>query len=130
MAGVDSVHPQFFQAVGIVVACIAFEVHRVANGHALEAPLIALATLLDVCHQLILLDVLVSLAVQLKVGLELCGVVAQLALVRVAHHRSPLFLWERTLGTHVQAQHVQVVGSEVVAHGALEEFEGGVAGLG
>lgn len=51
--------------------------------YALEPPLVGLATLLDVGHQLVLLHVLVRLAVQLEVCLELGVVALELALVRV-----------------------------------------------
>jgi hypothetical protein len=63
MPRVDCVQPQFLQAVGIVVTSVALEVHRVADGHTLEPPLVGLATLLDVGHQLVLLHMLVCLAV-------------------------------------------------------------------
>lgn len=130
MPRVDGVHPQLLQAVGVVVARVALQVHRVADGHAFQAPLVAFAPFLDVGHQLVLLDVLVRLAVQLEVGLELSGVVAQLALVGVAHDGVPLLLREAALRPHVHSQHIQVVCGETVADSTLKELEGGIAGLG
>lgn len=129
MPGVDRVQPQLLQAVGVVVTGIALEVHGVADGHTLEPPLVGLAALLDVGHQLVLLHVLVCLAVQLEVGLELGVVAAELALVRVPHHRLPLVLRQAALHVHVQAQHVQVVRRELVADGTLEELQRWVVGL-
>lgn len=95
----------------------------VPNGHALEPPFVGFAPLLDMCHQLVFLHVLVCLTVQLEVGLELCVVAAQLALVRVPHHRLPLVLREASLHVHVEAQHVQIICSELVAHSTLEELQ-------
>lgn len=92
MSGIDSVHPQLLQAVGVVVTGVALQVHRVADGYTLEAPFIAFATFFNVGYKLVLLHMLVRLAVQLKVGLELSGVVAQLALVGVTHHGAPFIL--------------------------------------
>lgn len=93
MAGIDGVHPQLLQAVSVVVAGIALQVHWIAYGHTFQSPFIAFASFFDVGHKLVLLHMLVCLAVQLEVGLELRGVVAQLALVRVTHHSTPLLLW-------------------------------------
>ena len=129
MPGVDRVQPQLLQAVGVVVAGVALEVDRVADGHALEPPLVGLAALLDVGHQLVLLHVLVRLALQLEVGLELGAVAAELALVRVPHCGLPLLLREAALHAHVQPQQVQGVRAELVADGALEELQRRVVGL-
>lgn len=123
MPRVHGVKTQLLQAVGVVVTCVAFQMDWVPYGHALEPPLVGFAPLLDVCHQLEFLHVLVRLAVQLEVGLELRVVAAQLALVRVPHHRLPLVLGEAALHVHVQAQHVQIICGELVAHGALEELQ-------
>jgi len=92
MPGVDSVHPQLLQAVSVVVAGVTLQVHWVAYGHTFQTPFVAFAPFFDVGHKLVLLHMLVCLAVQLEVGLELSGIVAQLALVRVAHHSTPFFL--------------------------------------
>lgn len=129
MAGIDSVHPQLLQAVSVVVTSIALQVHWIADGNTFQAPFIAFAPFFNVGHKLVLLHVFVSLAVQLEVGLELSGVVAQLALVRVAHHCTPLLLWQAALSSHMHAKHIQVVSGEAVAHSALKELQGGIAGL-
>lgn len=129
MSGINRVHPQLLQAVCVVVASVALQVHWVSNGHAFQSPLVAFASFLNMGNKLVLLNVLVRLAVELEIGLELSGVVAQLALVRFAHHCAPLLLRQAALGPHVDAKHIQVVSGEAVAHGALEEFERGVAGL-
>lgn len=129
MSSVDSVHPQLLQAVRVVVAGIALQVNRIADGHTFQAPFIAFSALFDVGHQLVLLHMLVCFAVQLEVGLELSGVVAQLALVRVAQHGAPLLLWQTAFSSHMHAKHIQVVSGEAVAHSTLKELEGGIAGL-
>ena len=129
MPGVDRVQPQLLQAIGVIVAGVALEVDRVADGHALEPPLVGFAALLDVGHQLVLLHVLVCLAVQLEVGLELRVVAAELALVRVPQHGLPLVLREAALHVHVQPQQLQGVRGELVADGTLEELQRRVVGL-
>lgn len=129
MARIYSVHPQLLQAVSVVVTGIALQVHWIADGHTFQAPFIAFASFFDVGHKLVLLHMLVCLAVQLEVGLELSGVVAQLALVRVTNYSAPFLLRKATFCSHMHAKHIQVVSGEAVAHGALKELEGGVAGL-
>lgn len=123
MPRVHSVKTQLLQTVGVVVARVAFQMDWVPNGHALEPPLVGFAPLLDMCHQLVFLHMLVRLTMELEVGLELGVVAAQLALVRVPHHRLPLVLREASLHVHVEAQHVQIICSELVAHSALEELQ-------
>lgn len=96
--------------------------YGVSDGDAFQPPLVSLPALLNVRHQLVLLHVLVGLAVELKVGLELRVVVAQFALVDVAHHGPPLILGEQALGRHVGAQALQAVRGELVAHGTLKDL--------
>lgn len=114
---------QLLQTVGVVVTGVAFQMDRIPNGHTLQPPLVGLATLLDMCHQLVFLHVLVRLTVELKVCLELSVVAAQLALVRVPHHCLPLVFGKAALHVHVEAQHVQIICGELVAHSTLEELQ-------
>lgn len=120
---VGGVQPQLLHTVAVVVAGVALQVHGIADGDALEAPLVGLASFFDVGHQLVLLHVLIGFAVELEVGLELRVVVAQLALVHVAHHGPPLVFWEQALGRHVRVQSLQAVRGEFVAHSTLEKFQ-------
>lgn len=130
MSCIHGVQTQFLQAIGVIVTGIALQMHWVSNGNTLQPPLVGFAPLLDVSHQLVLLYMFVSFAMQLKVGLQLGVVTTEIALVRIPHHGLPLLLRQVAFSSHVQAQHVQVVGREAVAYGALKEFQGRVVGLG
>ena len=66
------------RAVGGEVTGIAFELHRVQGSEEPELPLISNASLFDVVDMAEPLEMLVSLAMQLEVGLQLCSVVAKL----------------------------------------------------
>lgn len=129
MPGIDGVHPQLLQTIGVIVAGITLQVHWIAYGHTFQTPFIAFAPFFDVGHELVFLHMLVCFAVQLEVGLELSGVVAQLALMRVSHHSTPLLLWQAAFSSHMHAKHIQVVSGEAVAHSTLKELERGIRGL-
>ena len=129
MAGIDSVHPQLLQAVGVVVAGITLQVHWIAYGHTFQAPFIPFAPFFDVGYKLVFLHMLVCFAVKLEVSLKLGGVVAQLALMRVSHHSAPLLLRQAPFSSHMHAKHIQVVSGEAVTHSTLKELEGGICGL-
>lgn len=77
-------------------------------------------------HQLVLLHVLVCLAVQLKVGLKLRVVAAELALVDVAHHAAPLLFGQRALRVDVGIESLQAVRGVAVTHSTLVEAQRGV----
>lgn len=68
---VGGVQLQLVYAVGVVLAQVAPHVHWVGVGEELELPLVTMAALQDVVDVLQLLEVLVRLAVQLEVGLEI-----------------------------------------------------------
>lgn len=73
-----------------------------------------------------LLHVLVCLAVQLKVGLKLSVVAAELALVDIADHAAPLLFGQRALGIDVGVESLQAVCGVAVAYCALVEAQRGV----
>lgn len=117
---------QLLNTIGVVIACVAFQVHWVPNGHTFESPLVGLASFFDVCHKLIFLHVLICLTVQLEVGLELGVVTAELTLVGIANECFPLLLGKVSLNVHVQTECLQVVRGESVADGTLEKLQGRV----
>lgn len=129
MARIDSMQSQLLQTIGVVVTGVTLQVHWIAYGHTFQTPLIAFAPFFDVGHKLVLLHVFVCFAVQLEVGLELSGVVAQLALMRVSHHSTPLLLRQAAFSSHMHAEHIQVVSGKTVAHCTLKELQGGICGL-
>ncbi|TNN84622.1 hypothetical protein EYF80_005037 [Liparis tanakae] len=60
---------------------------------------------------------------QLKVGLKLGVVAAELALVDVANHAAPLLFGQRALGVDVGVENLQAVRGVAVAHGTLVEAQ-------
>ena len=67
---VGRVDLQLVYAVRVKVARVAPQLHRVRHVHKVELPLVGGAALHDVVDELQLLQVLVRLAVQLEVGLQ------------------------------------------------------------
>ena len=79
MSLVGQVKLELVQTVGVVVTGIAPQLNRIGDIQELQLPLIGWPAFLDVIDVVQALEVLVCLAVELKVGLQVGFVTAELA---------------------------------------------------
>jgi len=89
---IPCVNLQLVYTVCVVVAGIASNLHRITDIQILEAPFIVVATFFYMVHKLQSLNVFVSFAVELKVGLQVGLVGAQVTHVGTAGYRDVLAL--------------------------------------
>ena len=117
-------------AVGVEVAGVTAQLHRVRHVHVAQLPLIGGAALHDVVDELELLEMLVGLAVELEVGLEVGLVGAQLADVCAGDEDGDLLLAQLgPVHRQVVRQGLQVVAAKVPTHGAVKKVLGVGVGL-
>lgn len=97
--------------------------HGVADCNALQSPLIGFAPFFDMSHQLVLLHMFISFAVELEVGFQLSVVVTKLALVDVSNYSSPFLFRQRPFIAHMHIQGLQTVSGEFVANSTLVKLQ-------
>jgi len=120
-----TVELQFVRAVGVIVARVAPHLDAAGRRHVLEFPLVLRPSLFHVVDVLQSLQMLVRLAVQLKVGFQVGLVRAQVANVIAGHHGEYLlFAYLGAVGGQVMGQRFQRVGDERAARAALEHKVG------
>ena len=83
---------KFVNRVGIVVTHITSNLHRIRDIDILDLPFCSLLPFFDVVHLLKSLQMLISFAVELKVGLEVGLVLTKFANIRASHcHKDFIF---------------------------------------